>query len=238
MSDYPAEVRGGALEFEAYFIWNHKVVPKEHAGVLIRVNDSNGVLFDDSFMHYPISEQRRKDQVTAEIFVTKGLDAALNIDRESFNFSHPHYQYLTHWVHNAFRQLSNRHKAIGKEIRDSVKEEHADRDLKEFERHVNKSLRALIPDKDTPLPQVVFTDDQKQQNQYRKKGYLAFQKSTVFEARQEAQRKTKDSMHDTAKFEAQIKAVAKVLDAYGVFNKMPYEKQQRLLRDIVAIFSQ
>ncbi|MBF0505923.1 MAG: ATP-binding protein [Nitrospirae bacterium] len=237
LSAYPAEVRGGDLEFEAYFFWNHTVVPKEHAGVLIRINDSNGVLFDNSFLHYPVSEQRRKDQVTAEIFVTKGLDAALNIDRESFNFSHPHYQYITHWVHNAFRQLANRHKSLAKEIRVSTKTEKAQQELDELEQQTNKSLRSIIPDEDTPLPKVEFTDDHENQVKLRKDGILAFQKSTVFKDRDETLRKTKDNKLEETKFEAQIKAVAKVLDAYGVFNDMPYDKQQRLLQDIVAIFS-
>jgi len=48
---------------------------------------------------------------------------------------------------------------------------------------------------------------------------------------------TPDAKREEAKFEAQIKAVAKILDAYGVFDDMPWEKQQRLLREIVAIFS-
>jgi hypothetical protein len=237
LSDYPEDVRGGDLEFEAYLFWNHTVIPKEHAGVLIRVNDSNGVLFDNSFMHYPVSEQRRKDQVIAEIFVTKGLDAALNIDRESFNYSHPHYQYLKHWVHNAFRQLANRQKSIAKENRADARKENVDRDLEELDQRVTKSLRAVIPDRDTPLPRVEFTDDEQQQSKLRKKGILVFKKSAVFETLGKAPQKTQDGKRQDNKFEAQIRSVAKILDAYGVFTKMPYEKQQRLLRDIVAVFS-
>ena len=236
LSSYPPEVRGGDLEFEAYLFWNHVVVPKEHAGILIRINDSNGVLFDSSFMHYPVSEQRRKDQVTAEIFVKKGLDAALNIDRESFNYAHPHYQYITHWVHQAFRQLSNRHKAIGKAMRDSARENNAHQKMQAIDQKVNKTLRSLIPDEDTPLPEVIFTENEKQELQSRKEGYLAFQKSNVFGTRDQKRRSSSKQIIDDADFEARIKAVAKVLDAYGVFNKMSYEKQQRLLREIVAIF--
>ena len=236
LSAYPIEVRGGDLEFEAYFFWNHVVVPKEHAGILIRINDSNGVLFDKTFMDYPVSEQRRKDQVTAEIFVTKGLDAALNIDRESFNFSHPHYQYLRHWVHNAFRQLANQHKKIGKDIRENTSTNNAQQELEALEQNTEKSVRALIPDEDTPLPVVEFTDDQKMQSERRKAGILSFQKATVFDAVPEAQRRSQSTKQEKAKFEAKIKSLAQILDAYGVFESMPYEKQQNLLRDIVAIF--
>jgi hypothetical protein len=52
-----------------------------------------------------VAEQTRLRRITAEVFVLKGLDAALNIDRESFNYAHPHYQYLMKWVHNALRQV-------------------------------------------------------------------------------------------------------------------------------------
>ena len=59
------------------------VVPKENNGVLVRINGVSGALFGDTFMKYQVSEQTRLRQITAEIFVSKGLDAALNIDRES-----------------------------------------------------------------------------------------------------------------------------------------------------------
>ena len=45
-----------------------------------------------------MSEQTRLRQITSEIFVTEGLDAALNIDGESFNYGHPHLQLLTRWL--------------------------------------------------------------------------------------------------------------------------------------------
>jgi hypothetical protein len=238
MSVYPKEVRGGDdLEFEAYLFWNHVIVPKEHAGVMIRINDANGVLYDSSFMQYPISEITRKNQLTAEIFVTKGLDAALNIDRESFNYSHPHYQYLTHWVHNAFRQFSNKHKAIAKGIRDASNKEQSQKELDDLQKQIEESIRTIHPDEDIPLPQIQFTDDEAEQATQRKKGILSFQRKAVFEVPLH-QRGGKQARHpEDAKFEEKIKAVAKVLDAYGVFDNMPYEKQQRLLQAIVKIFS-
>jgi hypothetical protein len=111
----PATLGGGALTFEAYFYWNSKIIPKENIGVLVRINNASGTLFDKSFMNYQVSELTRLRQITAEIFVSQGLDPALNIDRESFNFSHPHYQFLTRWVHLAIRQVTNRLKAMAKE---------------------------------------------------------------------------------------------------------------------------
>lgn len=121
-SKYDPRRTGGDLRFEGYLLWCPRVVPVEHNGVLLRIGDASGSLFDRTFMNYQVSEQTRRDQVTSEVFIHEGLDAALNIDRETFNHSHPHYQYLAVWVHDAFKQFATRHKSIGSAMR---AEEHA-----------------------------------------------------------------------------------------------------------------
>ena len=103
---------GGPLSFEAYLYWNSQILPKETAGVLIRVREASGTLFDSTFLNYRVSEQTRLRQITAEIFVHTGLDSAINIDRESFNYSHPHVLYLQTWLHRALRLFINRLKGI------------------------------------------------------------------------------------------------------------------------------
>lgn len=109
------ERAGGQLAFEGYLYWNSQIKPKETAGVLIRVREASGTLFDASFLDYRISEQNRLSQITAEIFVKQGLDGAINIDRESFNYSHPHFLFLQKWLHRALRLLINRNKGIAKQ---------------------------------------------------------------------------------------------------------------------------
>ncbi len=112
---------GGELAFEAYLYWNSKIIPKDTAGVLIRIREASGTLFDTSFLDYQVSEQNRLSQITAEIFIREGLDGAINIDRESFNYSHPHYLYIQRWLHKALRLFVNRQKAIAKEDLDQEK---------------------------------------------------------------------------------------------------------------------
>lgn len=112
-----SELTGGALKFSAYLIWNSKIAPTEHQGVMIRINNASGTIFDESFLKYQVQELQRKRQVTCEIFVEEGLDGALNIDRESFNFSHPHVVILTRWLHSAFRQLTNANKSLASKFR-------------------------------------------------------------------------------------------------------------------------
>lgn len=103
---------GGPLSFEGYLYWNSKIVPKDTTGVLIRIREASGTLFDPTFLNYQVSEQTRLRQITAEIFVHEGLDSAINIDRESFNYSHPHFLYIQRWLHRALRLLVNRLKAL------------------------------------------------------------------------------------------------------------------------------
>ncbi|TDH38113.1 ATP-binding protein [Pseudohoeflea suaedae] len=106
---------GGVLRFEAYLYWNSRITPKDIQGSIIRVREASGTLFDARFADYQVSEQSRLRQITAEIFVLEGLDGAINIDRESFNYSHPHYIYIQKWLHRALRLLANRLKHIAGE---------------------------------------------------------------------------------------------------------------------------
>lgn len=104
---------GGALDFTAYLFWTPKLIPADHRGVLIRVNEASGTLFQPDFLRFPVNEQRRLPQITSEIFIHEGFDGALNIDRESFNHSHPHVVTLTRWFHGSLRQLINTQKRLG-----------------------------------------------------------------------------------------------------------------------------
>ena len=79
LSKIPSTMRGGNLSFEAYLFWNPRIVPKQNNGVIVRINNASGAPFDDTFFRYQVSEQTRLRQITSEIFVTEGLDAALNM---------------------------------------------------------------------------------------------------------------------------------------------------------------
>jgi len=112
------DISAGPLEFEAYLFWTPKVAPTEHQGSLVRIHGASGTLFDSTFFNYQVAELTRLRQITCEIFVKRGLEAALNIDRESFNTSHPHTVLLTRWVHSALRQLATAQKREAQELRE------------------------------------------------------------------------------------------------------------------------
>ncbi|HEY3718395.1 MAG TPA: ATP-binding protein [Jatrophihabitantaceae bacterium] len=110
---YDVEFTGGPLEFTAYILWLPKLVPGDHSGVLIRVNGASGTLFDPDFLGFPVNEQTRLSQMMCEVFVSTGLDGALNIDRESINETHPHMVALTRWLHGSLRQAIAAQKRLG-----------------------------------------------------------------------------------------------------------------------------
>lgn len=49
------ERAGGPLSFEGYLYWNSQIRPKETAGVLIRIREASGTLFDRTFLNYQVS---------------------------------------------------------------------------------------------------------------------------------------------------------------------------------------
>lgn len=113
----PATESGGRLRFSAYILWAPKIAPREHNGILIRVHDASGTLFDRTFMDFQIAERTRLGQLSCEVFVHEGLEAALNIDREGFNEAHPHAQRLASWVHIAVARAINQQKTLANRIR-------------------------------------------------------------------------------------------------------------------------
>ncbi|KAF0220415.1 MAG: hypothetical protein FD174_1316 [Geobacteraceae bacterium] len=235
LSSVREEFRGGDLEFEAYLFWTPRVVPLDHAGVLIRIHEASGTLFEETFMKYQVSELTRLKQITAEIFVSKGLDGALNIDRESFNYAHPHYQIIQKWLHGALRQLATTQKRLAKQVRDHERETLVEVHKTVLQNAVEEEWVRIRGDEERP-PDVQFVV---KGDFGRVKGNtgLVFERERIFPAKTGAVRKTSTSAADEKKFEEQVRAVAAVLSAYGVFDEMTQEKQQELLRAIARIFA-
>lgn len=216
------EMSGGTLSFEAYLYWNDKIVPKESIGALIRVNGASGTLFDPDFLGYSISEQTRKKQITCEIFVLEGLDGALNIDRESYNTSHPHYLYIQKWLHNAFRQFATQNKREGAEAR---KEATAKLNLQKEERVRTISTNAWerMRGEDQEQPSI-------ESNNFGSVSLPA--RIGINELRWEKPIVEKAASMKTDK----VDALSIILEAYGVFDSVSYEQRSRLIFDIISLF--
>jgi hypothetical protein len=218
--------RGGDLSLEGYVFWTGRVVPKENNGVLVRIRGASGALFDPTFFKYQVSEQTRLRQITSELFVHQGLDAALNIDRESFNFAHPHLQLVALWLHGAIRQLTNRLKDEAAKLRQVRKKEDIStgRDqLTAAAIEVWHSRRGA-----EPVPDVVIADSEQQAQQARHDGSFAIIRDAIPSLRAApAERTTR---------EVQTTALIQVLAAYGLLENLTYKEQQDLVRAILEIF--
>ena len=200
---------------------------KENNGVLVRVNNASGVLFDPSFLSYQVSELTRLRQLMSEVFISEGLDAALNIDRESFNYSHPHYQYLQKWVHFAVRQTTNKLKGLNKEVLDAKRARESFSRANRLDTLVGKVWEARKGADAEPPPTVRLAPRGQALLDDREGGVL------VFDSGQLA---AKAADRDVAVDASQVEALAKVLSAWGMLDDLSWDEQQSLLTDIAAVF--
>jgi len=223
----PPEIGGGALSFEAYLYWNQKITPKENNGCLVRVNNASGVLFDPSFLSYQVSELTRLRQLMSEVFITEGLDAALNIDRESFNFSHPHYQYLQKWVHFAVRQTTNKLKGLNKELLDAKRAKAEGARASRLDTLVEQVWQSRRGVDSEPPPEVRLAVRGQSLLSDRDRGVLVFDAAAL-----EAEVSRRDSTIEPS----QLEALVKVLSAWGLLEELSWDDQQSLLADIAAVF--
>jgi len=102
---YEKEIGGEKLKFHGYiYSQRKKIQPTELQGILIRIKDVAIGTYDKTILKYPREEGPIFSLVSGEIFVEEGLENALNIDRNSFNETHPHYIELQRVVHQFFKE--------------------------------------------------------------------------------------------------------------------------------------
>lgn len=92
------------IKLKGYFYIQHGILfPRELNGVSIRIRNipiAEQFGFDDSFMRYPsYTNQLFRNWISGEIYIEKGLEDAMNIDRKSFRVTHPHYLALQNFLH-------------------------------------------------------------------------------------------------------------------------------------------
>jgi len=232
-SGKPIELSGGPLEFEAYLFWAPRIVPKQHQGVIIRVGNASGALFDRTFLGYQISEQNRLRQITAEVFVKTGLDGAINLDRESFNYAHPHYQYLVRWIHSALRQLANRQKGIGSSIRSQRLREEGETIRADVSARVAESLRSRGV-KDLPSVLLLDSSNRSRAPELRAEGTIAIRREAIIPA-STAIHATKTEAERRKTADAKAIAIVQLLHGWGLLSELSFDEQEHLVRDILEI---
>ena len=222
------ELTGGPLEFEAYLMWASKIAPTEHQGVLIRVHGSSGTLFDPTFLRYQVSEQTRLRQISCEIFVSEGLEAALNIDRESFNYAHPHAVYITKWLHASLRRVATVQKQIAAGIRENIRETSAAEQEDALSTIVVQAWQEEFDDPGAEPPPVEFSDVT-EESATTESGSYRFRRGPIFGERKGHGRRRDESA------ERKLRATVQLLAAYGVLDSLTGQQQERLLAKIFQI---
>jgi hypothetical protein len=221
------ELSGGPLEFQAHLLWAPKMAPTEHQGVLIRVHDATGTLFDPTFLRFPVAEQRRLSQICSEIFVVRGFDGAINIDRESFNFAHPHVVAITKWLHAALRRVISVQKRVAAQALEARRTEGAERTEELADRIVSRVWNERTNDDGTAPPDVVFALDRDSASQ--ENAYLFERRSVVgdFSGPNWQQRQTR--------LEGQLEKIVQVLAAFNLLDGISPDEQAELIRTIREI---
>lgn len=218
----PHELSAGPLEFEAYLIWAPKVAPTEHQGVLARVHGSSGTLFDPTFIRYQVSEQTRLRQITCEIFVSQGFESALNIDRESFNFAHPHAVYITRWLHATLRRVATEQKRIAAEIRTDRKAVAEAEQQAALSNVARKAWREESDDPGAEPPHVVFAEE-RDESLFEEPGTYRFRREPIL-----GEKTARPTAAETTT-EKQMEALVQLLAAFDVLDNLSERQQERLL---------
>ncbi|MDX2598009.1 ATP-binding protein [Streptomyces sp. WI03-4A] len=226
---FDRDVSAGPLEFEAYLFWTPKVAPTEHQGVLVRIHGASGTLFDSTFLNYQVSELTRLRQITCEIFVKEGLEAALNIDRESFNTAHPHTVILTRWLHNALRQLATAQKRQAQQLRAAARSS-ATRESEDRISSIVESANSLRTDGEGVIPDIRFMGGNQTLRPASDGITQSFDLDRIIEEIPHRP-PTPPSRGAVRKLEA----ITKVLSVYGVLEQLAPKEQENLLGSILGI---
>lgn len=231
-SKFPIELSGGPLSFEAYLFWNPKIAPTEHRGSLIRINGSSGTLFDPTFMRYQIAELTRLKQITCEIFIHEGFDSALNIDRESFNFAHPHSVYITRWLHSALRQLATTQKKVASEIRIDIREGAVEQRRTDIQKIAIETWRKESNDNYSVPPVVAIT----QKADVKQIDFVPKSDADIVLVRpkKQSQDGKKQVGHSQINSEKMI-AITQILASFSLLEMLSQQQQDRLLNAIYNV---
>jgi len=101
---YPIEfddiVEGKRLAFNGYIYHQRlSIMPPELRGLLVRMRNVAIGMYDKSLLNYPKAQGPRMAGLSGEIYVEAGLEDALNVDRNSFRETDPHYLKLQEVVY-------------------------------------------------------------------------------------------------------------------------------------------
>lgn len=184
------------IHLNGYFYVNNKIIyPREFNGVSIRIRKipiAEQYGFDDSFMKYPTyTNQIFRNQVSGEIYIKKGLEDAMNIDRKSFRVTHPHYLALQNFLHRFLNEkvfnISLKQYHAGKDIRDSIKKE----EKQEDDKKILSTKKIEFKTKQIPSKDKVLDSKEKSESKVPIKILQSSKENTIVEVNQTLAKKFK-----------------------------------------------
>jgi hypothetical protein len=182
-------------------------------------------------MRYQVSEQTRLRQTVCEIFVTEGLEGALNIDRESFNNAHPHTIFITKWLHSALRQLATAQKSVASKVRQRTRGQSKEQAVSGIQGIAVAVWREQADDAAAEPPDVEFV--RPGEKVARKRDAYVYNRTAVMP--DAGRRQTTKERSRNAVQEEKLKAIAQVLAAFGLLDNLKTAQQEKLLRAIFEI---
>lgn len=163
------------------------------------------------------------------------MDAALNIDRESFNVAHPHYQYVSSWLHGAFRQFATRQKDIAKTIRTTKLATGYAQSKEDLKNLVSQVVDEWSEGDEAPVKVEFVNTPPHQIPLHQPNDTISYSLERIFAKYDLGVKTTSKKATDFGVDVATMQAIAQVLYAAGVFDNMSHEKQEKLLADLAAI---
>jgi len=142
-------VAGSPLDFNGYlFQQTGRLYPRDIQGVLVRLSNVAIGKYDNSMLTYPYAEGPRYSMVSSELFVQRGFEDALNIDRDSFNELHPHYIRVQSYVHSLLHDLIfpetwSEEKERNKARRDNVAKARESSFVERYRRTTGDTIRSI-----------------------------------------------------------------------------------------------
>lgn len=224
----PVESSAGTLEFYAYLMWMPKVIPVDDIGSLIRIHGASGSGFDETYLKYQVAETTRLKQISCEIFVVSGLEDALNIDRESFNFSHPHVVRLTSWLHTALSRTIGTQKRVASAAHRDARSRDAKEQITELDNIVEGFwAQVLGADSDSPIPPVIWSRDRPSEEAPVVADAIRLSRKDVLQSPLSSKR--------NEQLAAQVSAMAQVLSAMNLLDDLDEDEVQRLMTYLAKI---
>jgi len=172
--EFDDEEEGKRLTFKGYIFHQRKsIMPPELRGLLVRIRNVAIGIYDKSLLNYPKAQGPRMAGLSGEVYVEEGLEDALNVDRNSFRETDPHYLKLQEVVYirlggdretktpGIFSDISRRSEEWNKARRMKEELEARDKILADTETLLGVSFEIELCEDDSPVPIKVDMDSGK-----------------------------------------------------------------------------